>query len=112
MEIKSPAKKEIMEFVRQTKATDLYIFEFPGTELEAHEFVKRMRTELSRLRQLVLQSGRRLSKFKVLVVRIEQITEVPPLTKVTLRRSDNGAKEIAKYIDDDLIRELSGESAR
>ena len=111
MKVKSPAKQEIMDFVRQTKMGEDYQFEYAGTELEAHEFIKRMRTELSRLRTLVIQSGRKLSKFKVLVVSVTQTNETPPMTQVVLRKSDNGMRELSEYLDDEIIAELTGESA-
>lgn len=110
MEIRSPARKEIIAFVRKTKMGEVYEFNFPGTATEAVEFVKRMRTELSRLRALVLQSGRKLSKFKVLLVRVEQVKEKPPHTIVVLKKAENGQREVDQFLDEALIKELTGEA--
>lgn len=109
MEIRSPAKKQIMDFVRTTKLGEKYTFDFRGTEVEAEDFVKRMRTELSRLRRLVVQSGRKLSHFKVLQISLEQVSQAPPLTRVVLKKADNGTREIEEYLDADVIKELAGE---
>jgi len=106
MQTKSPARNEVIAFLKKTKMDENYEFIYRGTPLEAEDFVKRMRTELSRLRNLVRGCGRPLSRFKVLLVSVKEITASPPRTKVVLKKALNGQKDISEYLDAAIVAEL------
>ena len=64
------AKAQIIEFVKTTKDGEQYLLGFPGNEKKARAYVHTMRVELSRLRQKVLERGRSIRRFKVLLIKL------------------------------------------
>lgn len=66
-EIKSKAKKEVLQFIKTNMEAE-YTFTIVGDEYKATKYLQRMRTELSRLRDLVRERGKVPKHFKMIHV--------------------------------------------
>lgn len=71
-EIKSEAKRKLIELLRNFKFDEPLMFTI-GEGEHPDSFISRMRTELSRLRTQVRDAGRPVKQFKMLVVNKQRI---------------------------------------
>ena len=84
-EIKSPAKRQIIDLVKQCGASDVpmnYEFEFDGPLHKATPFVQHMRVELSRFRARVLDNGGTPKRFRIELVNVQPLE--PNKQRITL----------------------------
>ena len=108
MSNRSPAKSQIIDFLKSTKDKEDYTFIHNGNEAEALRFIARMRTELTRLRSLALSEGRTLSRFKVLTILIEEFLDRNEILKckITLRKAFDKKGRLEDFVDSEVIDEL------
>jgi phosphotransferase system IIB component len=106
-EIKSAAKRRVIEFIRHTrhaKTTVPFVFTLEGTENDARAFVHRMRVELSRLRQRVKDRGKVPVPFKMMLGDIKTLT--PNKQQISLVK-DNSIMRVSKEVDE-VFDDLAG----
>jgi len=107
VEIKSAAKKELINFLTKCEMETEYRFKIKGDEQDAEIFVHRMRVELSRLRQKVRARGRIPKVFKMCYVDAVYDTK-ENTTEITLLKTEGtgGTNELI----DDLIDIIGGKT--
>jgi predicted nuclease with TOPRIM domain len=102
--IRSPAKREVFAFLnavspkRTKEKQPLYTFDFMGSVADAHDFIHRMRVELSRLRNRVRAQGHKVKHFKMLLKEI-QPGESPGFLRITLMKTVSQHNEISMIVD-------------
>jgi hypothetical protein len=94
--IKSAPKKQIIDFIRTTKTGETYVFDLPGTQDDAKNYVHRMRVELARLRSVVANSGHTPKHFKLMLISIDDLPNGG--TRVTLKRTES-ANDVTNLLD-------------
>ena len=95
----SPAKLQMIKFIESTREQPEFKFNIRGTKETAEKFIHRMRVELSRMRNTVIESGRVPKEFKVLTHEIVYNRE-HNLCRVTLHKSTGFKSEIANEVGD------------
>ena len=103
---KSQAKLMMIKFIKATVNDPLFSFRLRGDEEDAKKFVHRMRVELSRMRDIVKESGRMPKEFKVLTDSIEH-NPMDGITLITLRKSVGANAAIAEDLDE-IFDEIAG----
>lgn len=97
---KSEPKRIMIEFIRATaNGNSIFKFRLRGGETEARNFVHRMRVALSRMRDIVKQSGRVPKDFKVLLHDIDFDPDTGVST-VTLRKSEGSDIHITAEVEE------------
>lgn len=102
---KSPAKIEVIKFVKETTMEDFYTFNFRGSLDDAKRFVHRMRVELSRMRDYVKSRGMSVKHFKMILIEYEEI-EAGKRVKITLKKTQS-ARNVDNEIDE-IMPAISG----
>lgn len=97
--IRSPAKRQTIDFLTATKASpnEAYVFTITGNESQAQRFVHRMRVELSRMRNHAKAQGRTIRHFKMIIDKVETNPENEKQTIITLLRTTS-----AHNVDDEV----------
>ena len=105
MSTKSPARLQVIDFLKATKGKINVEYEFTcdGNFTLADVFVKRMRTELTRLRNLLREGGKEPAYFKVILVSIVEEQKSPAKCRVKLRKTDGGMSELDEVLDEETI---------
>ena len=97
---RSMPKKMMIKFIQKTVETPEFKFKLHGSEEDAKRFVHRMRVELSRMRDIVRDSGRVPKEFKVLLHNLEP-DPLEGVTTITLLKTKGRTLQIA-----DEVREI------
>lgn len=94
----SPAKAQVIDFLKSTGFGKTYTFEFEGTEAEAKSYIHNMRVQLSRLRGYVRNNmDSEPVPFRMELVSIQELPSEapannfglpPPKQKITIRKSN------------------------
>lgn len=103
---KSPARQMMIEFIKATRENPIFSFRITGNQESAKSFVHRMRVELSRMREVVIQKGETPRPFKVKVQNVEYNRETN-VTTITLKKEQGVDIEIASDIQS-IFNEISG----
>lgn len=103
---KSPAKLMIINFLRSTREETDFKFKLRGDSEDAHKFIHRMRVELSRMRDVVKNSGRVPKEFKMIVadVLFDLGTNT---TIITLQKQEGKVEQIAEEVDE-IFEDIAG----
>ena len=96
MATESPAKLQVIHFVKNAVVGEDYVFEIKGTQRDAERFVHRMRVELSRLRNEVKRRQRIPRPFKML---LHSINVMGVHQQVTLRKTID-ANDVSSDVDE------------
>ena len=102
-EIKSPAKIQMIDFIRQSKLDVPYEFTLKGSKADAERFVHRMRVELSRMRDLVKLQGRTPKHFKMM---FKEIIVEGDKTRIVLIKTES-ARNVDNEVDD-ILEQIGG----
>lgn len=103
---KSPARQMMIEFIKATRENPVFSFKIKGNEESAKSFVHRMRVELSRMREVVIQKGETPRPFKVKMQTVEYDRKTDS-TIVTLKKEQGVDVQIATDIQS-IFNEISG----
>ena len=95
----------MIEFLKATRESPTFSFKLRGRTEDAKSFIHRMRVELSRMRDSVIQSGKVPKEFKVLVDDIAYDSETQVST-VTLRKAYGTNVQIADDVAE-IFNEIS-----
>lgn len=103
--ISSPAKLQVIDFIKTAKDGEEYSFILAGNHRFAEKFVHRMRVELSRLREKVKERNRVVRPFKVLLKSIIYCQQTNKCTIVLLKSV--GDNDVSGEVDD-IFDKLAG----
>ncbi len=103
---KSQAKLMIINFLRSTREDSEFKFKLRGDTEEANKFIHRMRVELSRMRDVVKDSGRVPKEFKMIVEGIEFLAATNT-SIVTLKKQEGKVEAIAEEINE-IFEDIAG----
>lgn len=96
MATESPAKLQVIKFVKTAIIDKDYVFEIKGTQRDAERFVHGMRVELSRLRAEVIKRKLVPRPFKMLLY---SITVIGQFQQITLRKTID-ANDVSSDVDE------------
>jgi len=106
MKTKSPAKKQLITFLKESVLDQDYTFEIDVDILMAQDFVHRMRVELSRLRDLARKRDKVPKHFKMLYINSESSGDGK--CSITVRKTLS-ANNVDNEVNDILDMVSSGE---
>lgn len=104
--IRSPAKRQLIAFIRESKANVPYQFIVLGTEPLAEKFVHQMRVELSRMREKVRMRNAIPRAFKIILQNISYDASKDTCT-VTIVQTTNATSTIHNDVDE-ILNQISG----
>ena len=108
---KSQPKQMMIKFIKETVQNPEFQFRLRGNEDDAKRFVHRMRVELSRMRDVVRESGRVPKEFKVLLHEID-FDPMQGISTITLIKTEGKTIHIAEEINEIFDDLASGEMIR
>lgn len=91
-------REQILHFAMNSKFGETYSFYREGDILAATKYIQCMRSELSRMRKIVKEAGRKRKPFKVKTVSLNHETEENQ-TLVTLIKENEAAVFFAEALD-------------
>lgn len=96
---KSQAKLMIINFLRSTREDAIFKFKLGGDTEAANKFIHRMRVELSRMRDIVKDTGRVPKEFKMIVVDVT-FAIATNTSVITLQKVEGKVEAIAEEINE------------
>ena len=108
---KSPAKLMLIKFLQATRDKDQFQFRLHGTPEEAQKFIHRMRVELSRMREMVKESGRTRKEFKMMLQAITFDTK-SGISISTLKKVEGKSMQIDEDVSEIFDTLAKGDSGK
>lgn len=109
----TPAKRELLIFIKTTELGETYTFDFLGNPAQANRFVAHMRTQMSKLRGTIRLANKTPRQFKILTESMTIGKHIDDLTKhevvkttVVLKKAETtgtNMKEAIGALSDQLI---------
>ena len=107
MAIKSPAKNQVLHFIRTTPPDGGYVFNYIGSETDAKKFMQNMSTELSRLRTLYRKRNKKEPDNFRMVIKSMEIVGPNKIQITLIRKTKDYQVEIPQDVQD--VIDLMGE---